>query len=791
MFKISYDAYRATLGNIFASAELPEAEAGYVRAQQLDSIRQMMPTMMIANTLNAAVVLMFFRNAPHAQALAVWALVLGGLGLLQLVKVWNLKTLPNAQRSARSLRRAVRDSALFAMGWGVLPFLTFDSAVGSQQFLLSAVLAGMMGGGGFGLAAVPRAGYAYVGVIGAMILAALLRTGDAAFMVAGFFDIAYAIVIATIIRSHSRLFIGHLLDQKKMKRQAEVIGMLLKDYEENSSDWLWETNEHGQLGRVPERVANSLGFSAVDLVGQTALPLLERLHGLSTRKEQGPVAAVRKLLLRRESFRDVILAVRVGEEDRLWSLTAKACFNEVGGFIGFRGVGADVTAAKSAENQIVHIARHDAVTGLPNRLHFTGALELAIERERQGGGAFAVHFIDLDNFKSVNDTLGHPVGDRLLQDVAARLKGLVEVGDTVARFGGDEFAVIQSVLTPTRSAQALAQTIVEAIAPTFEIDNRKIIIGASVGVALAPEHGRNAEELLKNVDLALYGAKAGGRGTHRFFEVAMDQRAKARRKLELDLRQALENDEFELYFQPFVSVATREVTGFEALMRWNHPERGVIMPKEFISVAEEIGLIGKLGEWAIRRACHCAANWPEPIRVAVNVSPLQFISEELLSSVYQALAASQLRAGRLELEITEALFLAKTDQVLAQLAHLRDMGVRVALDDFGVGYSSLSHLRNFAVDKVKIDKSFIDELATSADAAAMVQAIADLSSALGMSTTAEGVEHADQVAALAEQGFTEMQGYYFSTPQPLSAVQDLIDSIGARRPQPPQLLKSA
>ena len=771
----------ARLRRLFKSPDIPEADAGTLRAQQLGSIRQMMPMMMAANALNVCVVAVAFRDCAWQKELFLWCLLVGGLGLAQLFRVRHSKAGLAATRSARSVQRAIRASAGFGLAWGVLPFLVIDAAVGSRQFLVAAVLAGMMGGGGFGLAAVPAAGYAFTGGIGAMTLWALLRTGDPAYVAAGFFVVAYAAVIGAIIWSHSRLFIGHIVDQAKMTRQSEVIGLLLRDFEESSSDWLWETNGNGQLGRVSERLASQLGATPSDLVGQLALPFLEGLHRSAANPAWGPIGGLRRRLAKRESFRDAVIAVRIGGQDRLWSLTAKACFGDGGEFLGFRGVGSDVTAAKAAESQILFMARHDPVTGLPNRVQFKDELELALRRSEDSGEAFAVHFIDLDNFKSVNDTLGHPVGDMLLQTVAARLRELALGDDVVARFGGDEFAFIQAALAGERSAGVLAQRIVDAIGPPYEIDSRTILIGASVGVAQAPRDGTGAEELLKNADLALYSAKEGGRNRFMFFEPAMDEKAKARRKLELDLRLALERGEFELYFQPFVSVATRQVSGFEALMRWNHPERGLVMPLDFIGVAEETGLIAPLGEWAIRRACEIAARWPEPIRVAVNVSPAQFKGENLAQIVFRALAASGLRAGRLELEITESLFLEKTEMVLARLVELREMGVRIALDDFGVGYSSLAHLRDFPVDKVKVDKSFVDELTTSADAAAMVRAIADLSAALGMATTAEGVEHAAQVEALSGQGFTEMQGFYFSTPQPIDAVEALIASIDRRR----------
>ncbi len=771
----------APLAKFFGGPETPGQEAGAIRAHQLASIQQMMPIMMAANAFNVCVVAIFFRDAPRHNSLFLWGLLVGGLGLVQLARVWKAKRTTPAERSVASIRRAIKASGLFGIAWGVLPFLVFDGIEGSRQFLLAAVLAGMMSGGGFGLAAVPGAGYAYAGAICGMTLLALISTGDQAFIFAGFLLVAFAAVIATIIWSHSRLFIGHLLDQTKMKRQAEVIGLLLKDFEESSSDWLWETNAQGQLGRVSERLAATLGYLPEALVGRQALELLEKLHENALNRSKAPLSLLRRSLARRHSFRDAVVAVRINGEDRLWSLTAKAIFSARGQFLGFRGVGSDVTAAKEAEEQIVFMARHDSVTGLPNRVLFKDRLEMALQRRQDEGAKFAVHFIDLDNFKSVNDTLGHPIGDKLLQEVAERLQSLTRVGDTIARFGGDEFALIQSHAADQDAASALAQRIVDMVAPAFEIDGRKIIIGASVGVALAPDDGKDSEELLKNADLALYSAKEGGRNGFRFFEKKMDEQAKARRKWELDLRLAIEREEFELYFQPFVSVASRQVTGFEALMRWRHPERGLVMPRDFIPIAEETGLIVQLGDWAIRKACQYAVNWPEPIRIAVNVSPLQFKSDDLCRSVFSALAASRLRPGRLELEITETLFLEKTDIVLSRLKELRQMGVRIALDDFGVGYSSLSHLRNFPVDKVKVDKSFVDELTTSPDAAAMVQAIADLSSALGMSTTAEGVEHFDQVEALTHQGFTEMQGYYFSTPQPICAVDALIASIGSAK----------
>jgi diguanylate cyclase (GGDEF)-like protein len=421
----------------------------------------------------------------------------------------------------------------------------------------------------------------------------------------------------------------------------------------------------------------------------------------------------------------------------------------------------DITAQKEAEARIEHMAHHDALTGLPNRILFQAQLEHAL-RWQGRGRRVAVLFIDLDNFKSINDTLGHQVGDSLLKTVAHRLEDCVRSGDVVARLGGDEFVIVQTELEDPTDAANLATRVREAILDSCEIADHNIVVDASIGIALSPEDGTDPHQLIKNADLALFGAKTSGRGTYRFFEQAMDRRMLERHELELELRKALVNGEFEVHFQPLVNLDTDRIGCCEALLRWNHPERGYIPPDRFIHLAEETGLITRIGDWVVRTACHVAAEWPESVMLAVNISPVQFRRPNFVEVVTHSLASSGLSPQRLELEITEAILLENTDATLATLNQFHGLGVRIAMDDFGTGYSSLSYLQKFPFDKIKIDGSFIQGLSDSEESSAIVRAVAGLAKSFRMTTTAEGVETDEQLRMVKELGCTEMQGHWFA-----------------------------
>jgi diguanylate cyclase (GGDEF)-like protein/PAS domain S-box-containing protein len=443
----------------------------------------------------------------------------------------------------------------------------------------------------------------------------------------------------------------------------------------------------------------------------------------------------------------------------------------------------DITERRQAEARIAHMAHHDGLTDLPNRELFQERLKQVLAGGRPGIGRVAALCVDLDLFKNVNDSFGHPIGDRLLRSVADRLRSHVIGSNLVARLGGDEFAVILTNVVSPNEASDYAARLIKTLSEAYEIDGIEVVIGASIGIALSPGDGETSEELMRNADMALYRAKSDGGGVHRFFEREMDRQAQRRRDMELDLRRAFAIGEFELHYQPLVDIAADRISGFESLLRWRHPQRGMVSPADFIPVAEDIGLIVALGEWVLREACTEAAKWPADVKVAVNLSPVQFRSRNLVQVVISALAHSGLSPRRLELEITESLFLAETEANLAILHQLRELGVSISMDDFGTGYSSLSYLRSFPFDKIKIDRSFVKDLAQRSDCVAIVRAISGLGRSLNITTTAEGVETIDQLDWLRAEGCNEVQGFLFSAARPAAEVEALLFRFGQRASQ--------
>jgi len=440
----------------------------------------------------------------------------------------------------------------------------------------------------------------------------------------------------------------------------------------------------------------------------------------------------------------------------------------VGG--GWLATHEDVTERQRSEDRIAHMARHDALTDLPNRMLLLEQLNHEIKRVKRGE-CLAVLCLDLDQFKSVNDALGHHIGDELLKLVGERLRGCTRELDVVARMGGDEFAIIMTQMEQAADAATLSKRIRDSVIKPYQIEGHQIVTDISIGISVAPMDAVESDELLRNADMALYDAKADGRGTFRFFEPEMNTRMRARRELEMDLRKALATEQFELHYQPLVVLETNEVNAFEALLRWNHPTRGMISPADFIPIAEETGLIVPLGEWVLKTACNEAVDWPGHIKVAVNLSPAQLNSRNLVSMVTAALNESGMSPQKLQLEITETVLLQNTFTTLATLHELRKMGVQIALDDFGTGYSSLSYLRSFPFDKIKIDRSFIQDLSNGAEPLAIVNAVAGLAKCLNMTSTAEGVETQQQMEVLQSIGCTEMQGYLFSHARPAKEIR--------------------
>jgi diguanylate cyclase (GGDEF)-like protein len=433
----------------------------------------------------------------------------------------------------------------------------------------------------------------------------------------------------------------------------------------------------------------------------------------------------------------------------------------------------DITEQRRSEVKIEYMAHHDALTDLANRVLLNERLEQALGQRIHREEMVAVHHLDLDQFKAVNDTFGHPAGDKLLKIVADRLRTLVRETDTIARMGGDEFVVVQVPIADPAEATSLAQRIIASMSEPFDLDGHQAVIGTSVGIAVGPSDGLKPDRLLRNADLALYRAKGDGRGTFRFFEAAMDLQMQTRRIMERDLRKALPAGEFELYYQPVVNLASGDISGFEALLRWNHPEQGLVSPAAFIPLAEETGFIVPMGEWVIRQACATAAQWPGDLSVAVNISAAQFRNPGLMQVIVGALATSGLQPTRLEIEITETVLLQNRETTLAVLHQLRELGIRIAMDDFGTGYSSLTYLQCFPFDKIKIDRSFVKDITENAGSLNIVRAVAALAKGMGMTATAEGIETREQLDRITCEGCTEMQGFLFSRPLPAGEIERL------------------
>jgi len=441
----------------------------------------------------------------------------------------------------------------------------------------------------------------------------------------------------------------------------------------------------------------------------------------------------------------------------------------------------DITERKRAEARLAFVAQHDGLTGLPNRVSLRQKLDDLLSHTRRSGDKAAVLILDIDQFKAVNDSLGHVIGDKLLECAAKRLKSLLREDDMVARLGSDEFALVQMGVGRPEDAALLAKRLLDALSEPYLLEGQTIISGASVGIAMAPNDGDDAERILKNANLALSRAKSEGGGTFSFFEVGMDARAQKRRRIETELRIAIENEVLQPHYQPLVDLKSGQITGLETLVRWPHPERGMISPGDFIPVAEETGLINPLGWMILKRACADAARWPDPAHVAVNLSPLQFRSGSLLNTVIEILKQTGLHPKRLELEITETLLLERSDQVLATLHALRALGVKISMDDFGTGYSSLSYLRSFPFDKIKIDQSFVRGLGGNSDAQAIVRSIVSLGQGLGVTITAEGVETEEELGWLRREGCHEGQGFLFSRARPNAEIVSLLAAQHAMR----------
>lgn len=582
----------------------------------------------------------------------------------------------------------------------------------------------------------------------------------------------------------------------RQELRAQRSDRLLHEYERSGRGWFWETDRQGLLVYLSETLATTLARSVADLVGRPFTDLVgpgNRSHGDGERTLGFHLSA-------RSGFTDIAVQAAMSSEERWWSISGQPVFNEYGRFQGFRGSGTDLTEMKRSQAEVARLAQFDSLTGLANRVQMLQALENAVRSSKGRTSECTLMMLDLDRFKTVNDTLGHPAGDTLLRQASDRLQRVVGDRGLVGRQGGDEFKILLVGSQDRATLGHLAQAIISTVSQPYRIEETSVVIGVSIGISCCPHDGVTTDALIRNADLALYAAKGDGRGVYRFYSPDMHADAEDRRQLEADLRDALASDALQLVYQPVVSSVTEQITGYEALLRWQHPRRGSIPPDIFIPIAEDTGLIAQIGDWVIRTACRDAAQWVGATRVAVNVSPIQFANPAFPSTIMNALAATQLSPDRLELEITESVFLNDDDGTDSMFARLKALGVRLALDDFGTGYSSLGYLKKAPFDKIKIDQSFVRGAAIKGSRnSAIIKAIVSLAEALGMDTTAEGAETHDELDLIRQLGCSHVQGYVYG--KPISAAEVIqrqlqdgtiatVEGFRSSRPERKSMLRS-
>ena len=744
---------------------------GRVRAAQL---RHMGPAMVVSawgQTFNALLIWCMLVGRAPASSMALWLLSVSLLMLYFARQQDKLRGREIHSLPRRTLNRAAYHSAFVGLIWCFPARYFLEHATPGQNLALGVITATMMAGAAFVFAPVPAVAAAYVVVMGVACMR-ILSTADSWIIMA--IAPAYTAAMLVMVSASGRAFMQREWLDITLEEREETVSLLLREYESSDADWLWQTNAQLGFENVSARFARAIGRPIEELEELSIIDLIKQIP----RSDQGArraLAIAQAKMARREAFSELVIGFPVGDETRSIELSAQPTFNKQGRFTGYHGVGSDVTGARQAADRIAHMARHDALTGLPNRLQLIENLGCALNGAQARGGRCAMLLIDLDRFKTINDSLGHVAGDHLLQQVSRSLETVISDEMTAGRLGGDEFAIIVPHVDSREELEQLCLAMVSALQGPFLYREQRLFVGASVGVAIGPADGDSVEELIRNADLALYRAKDGSGNDIRFYEPALHARAEERRKIELALHGAMDLGEFSLAFQPVVDAQSGEIRSFEALLRWNNPELGQIPPTKFIPIAEETGMLGRIGEWVLRTACREAATWPDDISIAVNVSPRQLRDPGFIVTLVSALTQAGLEPERLELEVTETVFLELTNTTQKVLHQIQSLGVKLAMDDFGTGYSSLGYLRRAEFDTLKIDRSFVQSIsAHDPESQAIIRAVVALAGSLGMKTVAEGVSTEEQLSLVRALGCDKIQGYIFSRPVTGSAAKAML-----------------
>lgn len=753
-------------GHLLVIGDVGDPFWSRLRRGQIAYMARYLPLVSIVMAVNSIVVVNIFPQSATGWVLACWLLVQTTIALIWVGRASILALLGATSRTDPAfMRRLLGEMAIASAGWGFLladmlrngpaEDASFVAALGMATLCAMFRTTAVFPLGTLSLT-VPIVvglciGFAYLGGKDAVVSAAIMT---------GFLVLAVRGNLLTALEYMTRLRTG-----LRLAEQEEVVRLLLNEYDSNGSEWLFEFDADGRVTFVSSRFADATGQPVALVIGT------HWMDALTDREAARPLI---EIVERGLPYRDFILSIQIRGEQRLWSLSGTPKLGREGQLLGYRGVGSDVTERERASRQIAELASFDALTGLANRRIVHQALADGLQ-----AGDVGLLFVDLDRFKAVNDSLGHATGDRLLKEVAIRLQDVVAEAAgpraLAGRLGGDEFAVVLRQTTP-EEATRIGEALISRLSLPYVLGEKHATIGASVGLSVGPADGDTVEALMRAADLALYDVKGKGRGKVRHYDRAMHKRVEDRRALEFDLKSALDQNQLRLVFQPVVNALDERIAAFEALLRWRHPDKGDISPAVFIPIAEEAGLIGRIGDWVLNEACRVASGWPRHVKVAVNLSPLQFDDLRLVETVRQTLARWNLPPERLELELTESLFLDERQQTSRMLSDLQAMGVTFALDDFGTGYSSLGYLQKISFSRIKIDRSFVQaSAADGGESTAIIQAIVALAERLGMETTAEGTETRAEFEAMRRLGCGQMQGWYFGRPMEPEDVRRLLD----------------
>ncbi len=742
-----------------------------IKAELLEDHGKGLAISLVGNLLNIAAISYIFFSALSPLASLIGYSSIGVILLHRAHIVKLIKKMPhNDEKTVNSIWKLLcLNTTFYGLWWAVSLYYTMSISQTFQQIIIVACGAGMMSGVSIAYRMIAPASKIALTTVSIGCISALLSADSHIANVTSILLGSYYLVLMRHAGGTSDNIVKRMLREREIKQSSETINMLLADFTEQGSDWLIEMSQDGEVFNPCERMAEA---------SCRQIETMQNLNLFALIDDNIEADELKDHLINGRPIRKHIVSLTIDGEQKWWSISARLTdikniddhedSKDTSKHL-YRGVVSDITAQRHAEEKVNYMAHFDALTDLPNRFQFNQRLFHTLKNKDQSVGLM---YLDLDNFKSINDTLGHVVGDQLLQAAARRLESCARSKDIVARLGGDEFAIIIDNGTED-TLNHISDRIIEELSRPFQIDGHDVVIGTSIGIAIAPQDGSEPDVLLRNADLALYSAKSNGRNRAIRYQIGMDEAAQFRRVLEMDMRGALSKNEMRLHYQPIVDLDTNKTSGYEALIRWEHPERGIVMPDEFIPVAEETGLIVQLGEWVIRKAMDDMVEWPNHLNASINLSPAQMRSPSLISTIVNSLARTGIEPSRVCLEITETVLMKDSEVNLATLHKLRSIGLKIALDDFGTGYSSLNYLRSFPFDKIKIDRCFVDEIDSRQDCQAIIKSVVGLANSLGISTTAEGVERNEQLEYLKDRGCIEAQGYLYSKAVPQNELSNL------------------